>query len=153
MPRVTRAPEPLPVDLVDGLVQLSFIVQTVLGRLADQQGLSTTGVRMLAVLEDREIGMNQLAAILELEKSSVTGLVDRAERRDLVRRLAVPGNRRSVHVIVTPAGQALVRAVREALQAEITDLAGALSAAQQTQLSRSVTALIKQYSTTNAIPV
>ncbi|MER6901520.1 MarR family transcriptional regulator, partial [Amycolatopsis sp. NPDC000740] len=76
-----NAPAP---DLVDGLMQLSFVVQAILGRLAGEHGLSVTQLRMLAVLDDREIGMRQLAGILELEKSSVTGLVDRAERRGLV---------------------------------------------------------------------
>ena len=140
-------------DLVDGLVQLSFAVQSVLGRIADREGLSLTGVRMLAVLEDREIGMLQLARILELEKSSVTGLVDRAERRGLVRRVPVAGNRRAVHVTVTPAGASLVRSVRDGVRAEITTLAAPLSAPQQDRLSRSVAALIQQYAASRGIPL
>jgi DNA-binding MarR family transcriptional regulator len=140
-------------ELVDGLVQLSFVVQAVLGRIADQHELSTTQVRMLAVLEDREIGMLQLARILELEKSSVTGLVDRAERRDLVRRVAVPGNRRAVHVVLTEHGQELVRAVRSAARAQIAaSLTGSLDEAAQNRLSRLAAALIQRYASQHAIP-
>ncbi|WP_040743161.1 MarR family winged helix-turn-helix transcriptional regulator [Nocardia tenerifensis] len=148
----TDAPDPVP-DLVDGLIQLSFIVQAVLGRLAGQQGLSVTQLRMLAVLDDREIGMQQLAGILELEKSSVTGLVDRAERRGLVRRIAVPGNRRAVHVTVTAAGRAVVHLVRDAVRAEIGDLASTLSQRQQGSFHRSIETLIQHYVTQHAIPV
>ncbi|MFD9959669.1 MarR family winged helix-turn-helix transcriptional regulator [Amycolatopsis sp. NPDC058986] len=140
-------------DLVDGLMQLSFIVQAILGRLAGEQGLSVTQLRMLAVLDDREIGMRQLSGILELEKSSVTGLVDRAERRGLVRRIAVPGNRRAVHVTVTEAGRAVVRLVREAVRAELGQLAGTLSDSRQDSFRRSIEALIRHYVTQHAIPL
>ncbi|MFC9437588.1 MarR family winged helix-turn-helix transcriptional regulator [Nocardia sp. NPDC057030] len=147
----TDAPDPP--DLVDGLIQLSFILQAVLGRLAGEQGLSVTQLRMLAVLDDREIGMQQLAGILELEKSSVTGLVDRAERRGLVRRIAVPGNRRAVHVTVTAAGRAVVHLVREAVRTEIGDLTSTLSDRQQGSFRRSIETLILHYVTQHAIPV
>lgn len=141
-------------ELVDGLVQLSFIVQAVLGRVAEEHELSITQLRMLAVLEDREIGMLQLARILELEKSSVTGLVDRAERRELVQRVAVPGNRRAVHVVLTPKGQALARVVRDAARAEIArGLTGSLDDAGKDQLSELATGLIQQYAARQGIPL
>lgn len=95
---------------------------------------------MLAVLEDREIGMLQLASILELEKSSTTGLVDRAVRRGLVRRVAVPGNRRAVNVTVTPTGRDLVRTARTSVRAEITAMSASLGPAQRDRLRSSVTA-------------
>ncbi|GAA1969272.1 MarR family transcriptional regulator [Amycolatopsis minnesotensis] len=134
-------------------MQLSFIVQAILGRLAGEQGLSVTQLRMLAVLDDRQIGMRQLAGILELEKSSVTGLVDRAERRGLVQRIAVPGNRRAVHVTVTDAGRAVVHLVREAVRAELGQLAGTLSDSRQDTLRRSMETLIQYYVTQRAIPL
>jgi DNA-binding MarR family transcriptional regulator len=140
-------------DLVDGLVQLSFIVQSVLGRIADGLDLSVTQIRMLAVLEDREIGMLELARILELEKSSVTGLVDRAERRGLVSRVPVPGNRRAVHVILAPTGQSLVREVRHAVRAEITAMTGSLSTGERDRLSHSITSLIYRHAASRAIPL
>ncbi|QIS12756.1 MarR family transcriptional regulator [Nocardia arthritidis] len=91
--------------------------------------------------------------MLELEKSSVTGLVDRAERRGLVRRIAVPGNRRAVHVTVTTDGRAVVHLVREAVRAEIGDLASTLSERQQGSFRRSIETLILHYVTQHAIPV
>jgi len=140
-------------DLVDGLVQLSFIVQSVVGRIAGRMELSVTQARMLAVLEDREIGMLELAGILELEKSSVTGLVDRAEQRGLVSRVPVPGNRRAVHVIVTPAGRSLAGEFRRAVRAEITAVTGSFSSGEQDRLSHSITALIYRYAASHAIPL
>ncbi|WP_275294142.1 MULTISPECIES: MarR family transcriptional regulator [unclassified Amycolatopsis] len=148
------ADEPPPeLNLTDALVQLSFIVQAVLGRLAGDEGLSVTQLRMLAVLDDREIGMRQLAGILELEKSSVTGLVDRAERRGLVQRVAVPGNRRAVHVTVTSAGRAVVHQVREAIDTELGQLAATLSDSRQDTFRRTIESLIHHYATEHAIPL
>ncbi|MGV9301354.1 MarR family winged helix-turn-helix transcriptional regulator [Amycolatopsis sp. NPDC003676] len=144
---------PPELNLTDALVQLSFIVQAVLGRLAGEQGLSVTQLRMLAVLDDREIGMRQLAGILELEKSSVTGLVDRAERRGLVQRIAVPGNRRAVHVTVTSAGRAVVHQVRDAIDTELGQLAATLSDSRQDTFRRTVESLIHHYATEHAIPL
>jgi|ERR1700761_4373691 len=139
-------------DLADGLVRLSFVVQSVLGRIADAHVLSIPQLRLLAVLEDREIGMLELAQILELEKSSVTGLVDRAERRDLVCRVQVPGNRRAVHVILTPAGRSLAAELRRAVRVEITAMADSLSPSQQDDFRDSVAALIRQHATRHSIP-
>ena len=48
--------------------------------------------------------MSQLARLLGLDKSSVSGPVDRAERRGLVARTAVPGDRRAVTVALTDEG-------------------------------------------------
>jgi DNA-binding MarR family transcriptional regulator len=149
---------PVPADapdleLVDGLVQLSFAVQSVLGRVASGLDLSVTQLRMLAVLEDREIGMLQLASILELEKSSTTGLVDRAVRRGLVRRVTVPGNRRAVNVTVTPAGRELFRTARSSVHAEIIAMSESLGKADRDRLRSSVTALIRQHAASHAIPL
>src|SRR3954462_10769404 len=71
---------------VDVLVQLSFLVQGVLGRIAAEHDLSLTQVRLLGILRDRRPGMLELARHLGLDKSSMTGLVARAEKRGLVRR-------------------------------------------------------------------
>jgi DNA-binding MarR family transcriptional regulator len=139
--------------VVDGLVQLSFVIQSLLGRIADEHDLSIIAMRMLLVLRDREIGMLELSRILELEKSSVTGLVDRAERRELVHRVAVPGNRRAVRVIVTPRGHALARAVVADVTAQVTELVGGLSEAQQHRLAQLASSLIFRDAAARAIPI
>jgi DNA-binding MarR family transcriptional regulator len=69
--------------IVDALAQLTFLVQGTLARRAAEYELSIIQMRLLGVLRDRTPAMNDLAKILELDKSSLTGLVDRAERRGL----------------------------------------------------------------------
>src|ERR1700727_71995 len=78
----------------DGLAQLSFVVQGMLEHRAAEHGLSIIQARLLGVLRDRTPTMNDLARLLGLDKSSVTGLVDRAERRGLVMRVPSTTDRR-----------------------------------------------------------
>src|SRR5580698_7627622 len=88
-------------NMVDGLAQLSFLIQGMLERRASEHELSMIQTRLLGVLRDRTPTMNELAKLLELDKSSVTGLVDRAERRGLVVRVPSTDDRRVVLVSLT----------------------------------------------------
>ena len=124
--------------LVDGLAQLSFLVQGALGKVAAEHGLSVVQLRLLGVLRDRTPGMQELANHLGLDKSSMTGLVDRAERRDLVRRTPSPHDRRSFLVSITPQGQQLAR--------QCQDLADRLTDAPRARLSLLASAVVHQHS-------
>ncbi len=94
-------------ELVDGLVQLSFAVQSVLSDAATANGLSVPQLRLLGVLRDRRPSMLELATFFGVDKSSMTGLVDRAEQRGFVRRQPAAHDKRSVQVSITPAGSRL----------------------------------------------
>src|SRR6185437_3757854 len=95
---------------VDGLAQLSFVIMGMLERRAAEHELSIPATRLLGVLRDHEPTMQELARLLDLDKSSVTGLVDRAERRGLVARAPSPVDRRATLVRLTDEGRALVSA-------------------------------------------
>src|SRR6201993_3191378 len=79
---------------VDGLAQLSFLIQGLLERRAAEHDLSIIQTRLLGVLRDREPTMNELARFLGLDKSSVTGLAHRAETRGTVARVPCTTDRR-----------------------------------------------------------
>src|SRR3954463_8781947 len=78
--------------LLDDLAQLAFVLQGTLERVADEFELSLVQLRLLGILRDREPGMLELSKFLTLDKSSVTGLVSRAEKRELVRRKSAPAD-------------------------------------------------------------
>ena len=67
-------------------------------------------MRLLGILRDRTPGMLELARFLDLEKSSITGLVDRAERRGLVQRSTTPEDGRALRVSLTPQGHHITQA-------------------------------------------
>jgi DNA-binding MarR family transcriptional regulator len=131
--RTSRAEQDL--GIVDGLVQLSFLVQGVLGRAAGEFGLSIVQVRLLGILRDREPGMARLADFLQLDKSSVTGLVDRAERRGLVARTTVPGDGRAVHVTLTDEGRRIGQAIVAAVEQQLNEALSGLTETGRKRLS------------------
>ena len=88
-------------DLRDSLVQVSFAVIAVLSRVAAEQDLSLTQLRVLGILRDRQPTMADLASYLGLERSTVSGLIDRAVQRGLVQKDADPTDGRSVRVSLT----------------------------------------------------
>jgi DNA-binding MarR family transcriptional regulator len=107
---------------VDGLAQLAFVIHRLLERRAAEHDLSIIQTRLLGVLRDRTPTMNELAQLLDLDKSSITGLVDRAERRGLVTRVPSPTDRRSVHVTLTDDGRSLISQASTRFQADISIL-------------------------------
>lgn len=92
-------------EVIDGLVQTSFTVMAVLSQVAAAHELSLTQLRVLAILRDREPKIAELAAHLGLERSSVSGLIDRSVSRGLVRRVPSAEDGRVVRVALTEAGQ------------------------------------------------
>src|SRR6201992_2396161 len=121
--------------LVDSLVQSSFLVQGVLRGVAARQDLSVIQMLLLGILRDREPGTLLLSRILELDKSSVTGLVDRAEKRGLVERVPDPDDGRAVRIKLTRSGRAVVTAGAAEVEAEIETVAADLTDPQRRQLA------------------
>src|ERR1700753_1541122 len=111
-------------ELRDSLVQASFTVIAALSRVAAEQDLSLTQLRMLGILRDREPAMAELATYLGLERSTVSGLIDRAVQRGLVRKTSDAVDGRSVRVSLTTQARRLeVRVIAEIgeLMAPLTD--------------------------------
>jgi MarR family transcriptional regulator, lower aerobic nicotinate degradation pathway regulator len=130
--------------LVDGLFQLSFLLQARLSRIAAEYQLSVVQVRLLGILRDREPGMLELARHLELEKSSLTGLVERAEKRGLVERIPSPNDGRAATVRVTAQGRKLSRLVAEAVAAEVDALAHGLADVDRRRLATLAGRVVQQ---------
>jgi MarR family transcriptional regulator, lower aerobic nicotinate degradation pathway regulator len=126
----------------DGLAQLSFLVQGILERRAREHDLSVIQIRLLGVLRDRMPTMNELARLLGLDKSSVTGLVDRAERRGLVVRVPSTADRRAVLVSLTEHGRSLASAGAARFDADISLLLERLPPADRYALSRLISQLL-----------
>jgi DNA-binding MarR family transcriptional regulator len=121
--------------MTDAIAQLSFTVQAVLGEIAAGHDLSLTQLRLLAILRDREPAMLDLARHLNLEKSSVTGLIDRAQRRGLVQRAPGPHDGRAIHVRLTPEGRRLAARITAQADEALSELLEALPARDRERLS------------------
>jgi DNA-binding MarR family transcriptional regulator len=105
--------------LVDALAQSAFVVMGVLTRIGAEHDMSLTQLRVLGILRDRRPRMAELADFLGLDRSTMSGLVDRAEQRGLLGREKNPDDRRATDVFMTDAGleaaERLHALVRQAL--------------------------------------
>jgi DNA-binding MarR family transcriptional regulator len=122
-------------ELRDRLVQVSFAVTAVLSRVAALQDLSLTQLRVLGILRDREPTMADLATYLGLERSTVSGLIDRAAQRGLVQKRTDPEDGRSVRVSLTAEARHLTSRVIADIGELMTPLSDRLSAAEQKRLN------------------
>ena len=132
-------------DPTDAIAQLSFAVQELLGELAAEHDLSITQLRLLGILRDREPAMLDLARCLKLEKSSVTGLIDRAERRGLVERAPSARDGRAIHVRLTAEGRRLAEQGSAQANERLSGSLAALPARDRARLAALATAIVRHH--------
>lgn len=77
-----------------------------------QMGLTAPQFDVIATLgRTPGMSMSELAQKTLVTKGTLTGIVDRLEKKDLVRREVPEGNRRSFTVVLTPQGEAVFEEV------------------------------------------
>lgn len=123
-----------PGEVVDALVQSAFSTMAVLSTVAAGSDLSLTQMRVLAILRDRRVRMGDLALYLGLDRSTMTGLVDRAEKRGLLTRAANPVDGRAVDVHLTAAGATLADRLARQVARELAPATDRLSRSEQGRL-------------------
>jgi DNA-binding MarR family transcriptional regulator len=127
-------------ELIDALVRTSFATMAVLNRIAAEHDLSLTQLRVLAILRDRRVKMSELADYLGLDKSTVSGLVDRAEKRGLLQRVPNPLDGRGVDVLLSTGGTGLAERGAAQIAQSLSSMTSALTAAE----ARRLTALLER---------
>jgi DNA-binding MarR family transcriptional regulator len=125
-------------DVVDALAQLSWHVQARIGDAAATEGISLSQLRLLGILRDREPEMLELARFLHLDKSSVSGLVGRAESRGLVERAPLASDGRRVAVRLMTAGRDLAVRLEAEVAEQLAPLIDAMSERERAELVRLV---------------
>ncbi len=99
-----------------------------------ERGLGYVTIGFLGALEalwsENALNMGQLAERAGLEKSTITGLIDRMERSGLIRREADRNDRRAIRILLTPKGESVKDDVAAAVRLAYEDLAVGLTAAE-----------------------
>jgi DNA-binding MarR family transcriptional regulator len=131
--------------LVDALAQAAFATMAVLTKTGADNDLSLTQLRVLAILRDRRLRMTALADYLGLEKSTMTGLVDRAEKRGLLERAPSAGDGRAVDVFLSPAGAELAERLYARIARSLSPMTGKLTAAEQRRLQTLLERMLGPY--------
>ncbi|MGW0804016.1 MarR family winged helix-turn-helix transcriptional regulator [Nonomuraea sp. NPDC002799] len=112
----------------DALVRLGHLVQQVFGEVSREHDLTPQQAQLLCLLMGGPVGMTELTRALHLEKSSLTGLVDRAEKRDLVLRARDARDRRACQIDLTCDGARIAVLVHDGVAERLDALAGELPA-------------------------
>ncbi|MGP7999253.1 MAG: MarR family winged helix-turn-helix transcriptional regulator [Streptosporangiaceae bacterium] len=122
-------------QLIDALVRASFATMAVLSRVAAEHDLSLTQLRVLAILRDRRARISELADYLGLDKSTVSGLVDRAEKRGLLQRAPNPADGRAVDIFLTAGGMQLADVGAGQIARALSPMTGQLTRAETRRLA------------------
>lgn len=102
-----------------------------LTKLAAANDLSLTQLRVLAILRDRQLRLTDLVNYLGLEKSTLTGLISRAEARGLVTRATNPVDKRATDVTLSTAGVALATRLSDELARYLEPMLSTLDPGEQ----------------------
>src|SRR5579872_1146587 len=129
-------------DPVEALTQVARLIERMHERGAREQGLSPTLARLLGALGGHAPTINELAGALDLDKSSTSGLVDRAQRRGLVRRVPSQIDRRAVRIRLTDVGLELVQRLQASQTKEVAALLEPLAPADLAALTESLSGIL-----------
>jgi DNA-binding MarR family transcriptional regulator len=126
-----------------------FVTASLLGKEADRvlQGFGLTQAQfdILMLLRyqtaDGSADQTTLGKMLVVNRSNVTGLVDRMERGGLVTRIGDPADRRVKRVRMTPAGARVLERAEQAYAARTREVVAGLTPANLATLCRSLEAV------------
>ncbi|MBE1583823.1 MarR family winged helix-turn-helix transcriptional regulator [Nonomuraea angiospora] len=130
------------------LVRLGHLVQQVFGDVGREQDLTPQQAQLLCLLVGGPVGMTELTRTLHLEKSSLTGLVDRAEKRGLVARTRDSRDRRAWLVELTPEGERVGALAHDGVEARLEALAGELPMEHRELLASAIDGILAEYAST-----
>ena len=135
----TTAPD---TDLASALVQTMHRLQDVHAETSRPLGLTPQQAHLLCVLIAGPLGMTELSRILSIERSSLTSMVDRLERRTLVARIPSPTDRRACQIELTPEGLSLAHDAHNAVVDRINTLTANLPTTTRQILATALQSII-----------
>lgn len=130
---MTQAP---PVDTAQLMELLSVSLGVYYGDFtiaAASENLTASQGKTLTVLRRGPVAMRALADILACDASNVTGIINRLEKRGLVRREPSALDRRVTNLVITPEGERVTNAIRAKMRTTQEGL-NRLSAEERDQL-------------------
>ncbi|WP_217711656.1 MarR family winged helix-turn-helix transcriptional regulator [Actinomadura sp. NAK00032] len=130
--------------MADALVRLSHLVQHVFADVARDHGLTSQHLQLVCMLLDEPLGMTDLSRLMHLERSSMTGLVDRVEKRGLVARVADPADRRAWRVALTEDGAGLAGRAHDDVVARLDSMVERLERDDRDRLASAVALILAE---------
>ncbi|MGN9844575.1 MarR family winged helix-turn-helix transcriptional regulator [Nonomuraea sp. H19] len=136
----------------EALVRLAHLVQQVFAEVSREHELTPQQAQLLCVLIGGPVGMTELTRALHLEKSSLTGLVDRAEKRGLVARTRDARDRRACRITLTRDGERVARVAHDAVTERLEALAGEMPQEHRDLLASAIGGILARHPSPTAWP-
>jgi DNA-binding MarR family transcriptional regulator len=133
--------------LAQALITLYAELDDLYNRAARHLKLTPQQAQLLCSCEHRPSSMTDLAALLNCDKTNITGLVDRVAKRDLVARSVDQNDRRVSQVTLTEQGRELVERFQGELQCRLDERLSHWSPARRNQLIDIATAATRDLAT------
>ena len=138
------------VEIVQGLRRIVKALETYSQDVRKAYGLTGPQLWALKTLQrDGRLSAGRLAAALAVHQSSASLLLDRLERRRLVRRLPGRLDHRFVEIELTKEGAALARDAPEPAQGRLLHALQAMSSAEVRGIRRAVDRLVQAMEATD----
>lgn len=118
-------------DLMTAVMTLHRETAALYAEIARRFELTSQQTQVLCLLDRHHPSFGELATLLGCDKTNVTGVVDRLQRRGLLAREPDAQDRRITRIVLTPAGAELRGEVRKAMSAAIAERFPALVAADR----------------------
>jgi DNA-binding MarR family transcriptional regulator len=131
-------------ELVGSLVQLMYVLQDLYAETSRPLGLTPQQAHLICVLLGGPLGMTELSRIMSIERSSLTSMVDRLERRSLVARSAAPSDRRACLIALTDEGRTLAHQAHDAYTTRVEALIADLSPTHKSHVQAAITRILPQ---------
>ncbi len=136
-------------DNTEILIKVRKIVRSI--NLESKRILKAYGVSIPQILclnflykaKNCQSTQNEIRKFLNLNSSTVTGIVNRLERENLVARLPKSGDKRVSNIALTSKGEKLINQVPPLLHEQLSDKLNKLSAEEHKKLEQSLDTLIK----------
>ena len=130
--------DPATLEALRAYVKLLRASKAIVARLEPRltaHGLTVTQLGVLeAILHKGPLTQRELGRKVLTSAGNMTDVIDKLERRHLVCRSRVAGDRRSVRVALTPAGRSLIETVFPLHAGDIRDAMGGLGVAELAEL-------------------
>ncbi|MFN8662628.1 MAG: MarR family transcriptional regulator [Thermomicrobiales bacterium] len=126
------------------LALLPLLRQWVSGRVQEAgecEGISLRQVAALRGIQEGVVSPGDLARLWRVTPAVITGILDRLERRNLVRREPDPADRRRLRLTLTPEGEQIGQDIDHLLTGALSDRLASCSRDELAELQRSLRVL------------
>ena len=139
-----RDKKPIISDIIDNLRRVFQILNEQSKKVERESGLTGPQLWTIKTINENEsIRISDLANKLYLHSTTVIGIIDRLEKRNLVKRLRNKKDRRAVWIELTDVGNVLIRSAPEVAQSFLVSGLAEISAHNLMEIDISMKNLVK----------